>query len=70
MPSCVIIQKQRKTRNDELVKSPKTPFSVIPAEAGIQECQQLLDPGFRRGDGLGDFLRNHQERGSHLRGMG
>ena len=27
-------------------------FSVIPAEAGIQECQELLDPGFRRGDGL------------------
>jgi len=30
---------------DELVKSPKTLFSVIPAEAGIQEYQGLLDPG-------------------------
>jgi hypothetical protein len=32
-------------KNDELVKSQKTPFSVIPAEAGIQEYQELLDPG-------------------------
>jgi hypothetical protein len=30
---------------DELVRSPKTPFSVIPAEAGIQEYQEVLDPG-------------------------
>jgi hypothetical protein len=29
---------------------------VIPAKAGIQEQQALLDPGFRRGDGLDDFL--------------
>jgi hypothetical protein len=40
---------------DALVRSPKTPFSVIPAKAGIQ-CFQLimdfLDPGFRRGDGF------------------
>jgi len=41
---------------DELVKSPKTLFSVIPAEAGIQEIQGILDPGFRRGDDGGDFL--------------
>jgi hypothetical protein len=40
------------------VKSPKTLYSVIPAEAGIQERQGLLDPGFRRGDGLEDFLRD------------
>ena len=36
------------------------PFSVIPAEAGIQYFKELmtdLDPGFRRGD---DFLRVHQ----------
>ena len=56
---------------DGLVKSQKTLFSVIPAEvprqardpelverAGIQEHQGLLDPGFRRGDGLEDFLRD------------
>jgi hypothetical protein len=42
------------------VKSRKTPFSVIPAKAGIQEKQALLDPGFRRGDGFDDFLRKHQ----------
>jgi hypothetical protein len=35
-------------------------FSVIPAQAGIQEYQELLDPGFRRGDGLKDFLRDRQ----------
>jgi hypothetical protein len=33
---------------------------VIPAKAGIQEKQVLLDPGFRRGDGSDDFLRMHQ----------
>jgi len=32
-------------------------FSVIPAKAGIQEYQGLLDPGFRRGDASDDFLR-------------
>ncbi|MDI6756091.1 MAG: hypothetical protein QME78_17100, partial [Thermodesulfobacteriota bacterium] len=44
---------------DELVKSLKMPFSVIPAEAGIQYFQMLintLDSGFHRSD---DFLRNH-----------
>jgi len=42
---------------DELAKSPKTPFSVIPAEAGIQEYQEVLNPVFQRGD---DFLRSRQ----------
>jgi hypothetical protein len=42
---------------DGLVKSPKLPIFVIPAKAGIQEYQLLLEPGLRRGDGLGDFLR-------------
>jgi hypothetical protein len=41
---------------DGPVRSPKSPFSVIPAKAGIQEKQALLDPGFRRGDGIDDFL--------------
>jgi hypothetical protein len=45
---------------DGLVKIQKTPFSVIPAEAGIRESQELLDPGFRRGDGLEGFLRDRQ----------
>jgi hypothetical protein len=44
---------------DGFGKSLKTPFSVIPAKAGIQEIQGLLDPGFRRGDESGDFLRVH-----------
>jgi hypothetical protein len=45
---------------DGLVKSPKNLFFVIPAEAGIQCFQTLLDPGFCRGDGSNDFLRSHQ----------
>jgi hypothetical protein len=28
---------------------------VIPAKAGIQKYKPLLDPGFRRGDGLDVF---------------
>jgi len=45
---------------DELVKSRKTPFLVIPAKAGIQFFQlvtEFMDSGFHRSD---DFLRNHQ----------
>ncbi len=45
---------------DAFIKSRKTPFSVIPAKAGIQEQQVLLDPGFRRGDGFDDLLGVHQ----------
>jgi hypothetical protein len=45
---------------DELVKSRFIPFSVIPAEAGIQSFQAVLDPGVRRGDDKKDFLRLHQ----------
>ena len=45
---------------DGLVKSRKTPLSVIPAKAGIQFIQivtKALDSGFHRSD---DFLRMHQ----------
>jgi len=52
--------KFRMTKSDELVKSQKIASPVIPAKAGIQEKQALLDPGFRRGDGFDDFLRTHQ----------
>jgi hypothetical protein len=45
---------------DELVESLKKVFLVIPAKAGIQLIQGVLDPGFRRGDEWGDFLRDHQ----------
>jgi len=45
---------------DEILKSPKIRFSVIPAKAGIQFFQIVinsLDSGFHRSD---DFLRDHQ----------
>jgi len=45
---------------DKLVKSQKWPVFVIPANAGIQENQPLLDSRVRGSDGLGDFFRNHQ----------
>ena len=35
-------------------------LAVIPAKAGIQLFQVVLDPGFRRGDDARDFLRDHQ----------
>jgi hypothetical protein len=44
---------------DEPVKSRFFPFSVIPAEAGIQPFQTVLDPSVRRGDDMKDFLRFH-----------
>lgn len=33
---------------------------VIPAKAGMRLFQEVLDPGFRRGDDPKDFLRDHQ----------
>ena len=53
---------------DKLVKSRKAPVVVIPANAGIQEIRVFMDPRspigvedkLRGGDGLGDFLRDHQ----------
>ena len=45
---------------DGLVKSLKRSISVIPAKSGIQLFQDVLDPGFRRGDDWRDFLRDHQ----------
>jgi hypothetical protein len=35
---------------DDLVKSPKVPFFVIPAEAGIQSFQAILDSRLRGSD--------------------
>jgi hypothetical protein len=43
---------------DELVKNRNSAKFVIPAKAGIQLFQDVLDPGVRRGDGFGDFLRS------------
>jgi hypothetical protein len=45
---------------DALVKGPKAFFPVIPAKAGIQLFQNVLDPGFCRGDDSEEFLRDHQ----------
>jgi hypothetical protein len=56
-------------KGDELVKSRFIPFSVIPAEAGIQSFQAVLDPGVRRGDDMKDFLRVHQGRHSSNSGF-
>jgi len=54
------IKKHYDIKTDGLVKSPKIPFSVIPAKAGIQSFQAVadhLDSGFHRSD---DFLRDRQ----------
>jgi hypothetical protein len=45
---------------DGFVKSPVTAFYVIPAKAGIQLFQHLVDSGVRRSDGTRHFLRVHQ----------
>ena len=45
---------------DLFVKSRKPTEFVIPAKAGIQSFQDILDPGFRRGDDPIDLLRVHQ----------
>ena len=45
---------------DDLVKSQISIEFVIPAKAGIQLIQAVLDPGVRRGDVPSVFLRVHQ----------
>jgi hypothetical protein len=45
---------------DELAKSQETLFSVIPAKAGIQGIQAVLDSRLRGRDGFSNFLRSHQ----------
>jgi hypothetical protein len=60
---CVLVKYCKKpfseTILDELVRSQKSHFSVIPAKAGIQSFQGLLDSRLRGSDDLGDFLRIH-----------
>jgi hypothetical protein len=36
---------------------------VIPAKAGIQEKRAILDPGVRRGDAFGNYLRRRHSLG-------
>ena len=43
---------------DGFVKSLKTSFGVIPAKAGIQCFQIVLDACLRRHDGISDFLHH------------
>jgi len=50
-----------KLKNDGFVKSRNSIEFVIPAKAGIQLLQKILDPGFRRGDASMDCLRDHQK---------
>ena len=45
---------------DEVVKSWKCPIMVIPAKAGIQQVQALIDSHFRGSDVQNDFLRDYQ----------
>jgi len=45
---------------DKPVKSQICSFDVIPAKAGIQFFQMLMDSGLRGSDGLFDFLQVHQ----------
>jgi hypothetical protein len=45
---------------EELVRSQKPLFFVIPAKAGIQSFLALLDSRLRGSDDLEDFLRDHQ----------
>jgi len=46
----------RMMKFDDLAKSPKTPFSVIPVKTGIQEIQEVLDSRLRGSDDYEDFL--------------
>jgi len=43
------------------LRKTENPFLVIPAEAGIQEIQILLDSCFRRSDALLDLLQNDEK---------
>jgi len=41
---------------DGFVKSPLCPLIVIPAKAGIQSIQAIMDSCLRRNDAIFDFL--------------
>jgi hypothetical protein len=45
---------------DGFVKSPLGPLIVIPAKAGIQAFQAIMDSCLRRNDAIFDFLRFRQ----------
>jgi hypothetical protein len=56
----------RLSKDDGFVRNQEFTLSVVPAKAGIQGKQAILDPGLRRGDGLDGFLRVHQRGESSL----
>jgi hypothetical protein len=51
------LKKSPTSKIDGFVKSLESSFSVIPAKAGIQYFQVVLDACLRRHDGITDFLR-------------
>jgi hypothetical protein len=56
----LIFVKHPENKIDGFVKRRNSIEGVIPAKAGIQLFQYVLDPGFRRGDDPRDFLRDGQ----------
>jgi hypothetical protein len=52
--------KRAKFKIDDIVKSRFPLLLVIPAKAGIQFNQAVLDSRLRGSDGFSDFLRFHQ----------
>ena len=50
--------KNSNNKTDAFVNSLKTYFDVIPAKAGIQCFQILLDACLRRHDGISDFFES------------
>jgi hypothetical protein len=56
----LIIVKHPENKLDGFIKRRNSIEGIIPAKAGIQLFQDVLDPGFRRGDNPRDFLRDGQ----------
>ena len=56
----LIIVKHPENKLDGFIKRRNSIEGIIPAKAGIQLFQDVLDPGFRRGDGPRGFLRDGQ----------
>ena len=44
-------QVKQRFKTDGLVKNLKSAWTVIPAQAGIQSFQMVMDSGFRQSDG-------------------
>ena len=57
---CGHLRNYPKFNFDGFVKSPQCPLFVIPAKAGIQSFQIIMDSRFRGNDSILDFSRFHQ----------